>query len=274
MSQPDIFDDVIACLQQIKRRGRRRLDLRPETVEALFGPAPAAASEDAADATPEAQRERLRNAAPPPGPAGAAATPTAEIPAGWEGLAAAVAGCRRCRLHAGRTQTVFGEGARNAAVMFVGEGPGEEEDRTGRPFVGLAGGLLTRMIAAMQFSREEVYIANIVKCRPPGNRTPQPDEAAACLPYLLRQIELIKPKVLVLLGAVPLRYVMRIDGITRVHGQWMEFGGIPCLPTYHPAYLLRSPQMKKESWEDLQKVMQRLGRDPAETMRRLRERKA
>jgi DNA polymerase len=168
--------------------------------------------------------------------------------------------CRRCPLCEQRNLTVFGEGSHQARLMFIGEGPGADEDRQGRPFVGRAGQLLTKMIQAMKFTREEVYIGNIVKCRPPRNRVPEKEEAAACLPYLNRQIKLINPEVLVLLGATPLQYLLNLKGINRQHGQWHEYLGIPTLPTFHPAYLLRSPNKKREAWADLQKVMARLRR--------------
>jgi DNA polymerase len=163
---------------------------------------------------------------------------------------------------------VFDDGNRNARLMFIGEGPGREEDEQGVPFVGPAGKLLTRMIAAMQFERSEVYIANIVKCRPPRNRNPEDTEAEACLPYLRRQIALVKPEVIVLLGAVPLRHLLGESGINRLHGRWYEFEGIPVMPTFHPAYLLRVDQRKRDAWEDLKKVMERLGKDPEQTKRR------
>jgi len=169
--------------------------------------------------------------------------------------------CRRCRLCDSRTNTVFGEGNPKAELMFIGEGPGRDEDEQGRPFVGKSGQLLTKMINAMGYQREEVYIANIVKCRPPNNRTPLPDEAETCLPFLLRQIEIIKPKVLVLLGAVPLKYLLNKTGITKIHGEWFDFNGIKTLPTFHPAFLLRDPRQKKPAWEDLQKAMRVLGKN-------------
>ena len=155
--------------------------------------------------------------------------------------------------------------------MFIGEGPGAEEDRQGFPFVGPAGQLLTRMIEAMQFRRDEVYIANIVKCRPPGNRNPNEEEAATCSGYLRRQIELVKPKVIVVLGAVPLRYLLHENGINACHGKWFDYEGIPVLPTFHPAYLLRMEGKKREAWEDLKKVMQKLGKDPDATRKRSRD---
>jgi uracil-DNA glycosylase len=168
--------------------------------------------------------------------------------------------CCDCPLAASRTNVVFGEGAPDADLMFIGEGPGFHEDQQGRPFVGRAGDLLTRMIEAMRFTRAEVYIGNIVKCRPPDNRNPLPAEAAACLPYLLRQIELINPRVLVLLGAVPLKYLFNKTGITRLRGSWLDYRGIQVMPTFHPAYLLRNPPAKREVWQDLQMVMKVLGK--------------
>jgi len=146
--------------------------------------------------------------------------------------------------------------------MFIGEGPGNDEDRQGIPFVGKAGQLLTRIIEAMQLQRDDVYIANIVKCRPPGNRNPETDEAAACLPYLKRQVAIIEPRIIVLLGAVPLRFMLNRSGIRRLHGQWLSYDGIDCMPTYHPSYLLRVPAAKRDVWDDMKKVMERLGINP------------
>jgi uracil-DNA glycosylase len=172
-----------------------------------------------------------------------------------------VANCNKCVLCRSRNNTVFGEGAFTADLMLIGEGPGRDEDQQGRPFVGRSGQLLTKMLKAMGFDRKEVFIANIVKCRPPQNRNPHPDEADECMPYLLRQIEIIQPKVLVLLGAVPMKFILNKTGITRVHGQWFEFNGIKTLPTFHPSFLLRDPRQKKHAWNDLQKVMKVLGCD-------------
>ncbi len=167
--------------------------------------------------------------------------------------------CTLCRLAETRTSVVFGEGAEHAPVMFVGEGPGAEEDRTGRPFVGQAGKLLDGMIFALGFARGEVYIANVVKCRPPGNRDPQADEAAACAPWLDRQIDLIRPRVLVALGRPAAR---RLTGSTApmraMRGRWTSYRGIPVLVTFHPAYLLRSPAEKRSAWEDLKAVRSKL----------------
>ncbi|MFA6292371.1 MAG: uracil-DNA glycosylase [Victivallales bacterium] len=178
-------------------------------------------------------------------------------------LAATAAECTLCGLHKTRTKSVFGDGNRNAELMFIGEGPGKDEDEQGIPFVGRAGQLLTSMIIGMQFTREEVYIANIVKCRPPENRNPTDEEAEKCLPYLNRQIDIIRPKVIVLLGAVPLKYLLGLNGITKIRGTWYEYRGIKVMPTLHPAYLLRNPSAKREAWEDLKKVMKFFGKKPA-----------
>lgn len=178
-------------------------------------------------------------------------------------LASVAAECTLCELHKTRTNSVFGDGNCKAELMFIGEGPGRDEDEQGLPFVGRAGQLLTKMINAMQFTREEVYIANIVKCRPPENRNPTDEEAAKCLPYLNRQIDIIRPKVIVLLGAVPLKYLLGLAGITRIRGTWYEYRDIKVMPTLHPAYLLRNPSAKKEAWDDLQKVMKFFGKKPA-----------
>lgn len=162
--------------------------------------------------------------------------------------------CTRCKLAAGRTELVFGVGDANADLMFVGEGPGAEEDRRGEPFVGRAGKKLDEMIAAIGLSRAEVYIANVVKCRPPKNRDPEPDEVATCSPFLFRQIEAIAPKVIVTLGAPAARLLLDTKvGITRLRGTWHAFGDIPVMPTFHPAYLLRAytPENRRRVWEDL-----------------------
>ena len=177
--------------------------------------------------------------------------------------------CRKCRLHEGRTQTVFGQGNPVARIVFVGEGPGFEEDKQGLAFVGPAGQLLTRMIAAMGLSRDEVYICNVVKCRPPENRTPQADEILACSPYLQEQLSIIRPEVIVALGAPAAKTLLSTaESIGKLRGRFHEYSvdGIlgegpttPVMPTYHPAYLLRSPEEKGKVWEDLQMVMARLG---------------
>jgi uracil-DNA glycosylase family 4 len=163
--------------------------------------------------------------------------------------------CTRCRLHEQRTTIVFGEGDPQAQLVFVGEGPGAEEDATGRPFVGRAGQLLDKIIVAIGLKREDVYIANIVKCRPPGNRNPELDEVATCEPFLLRQLAFIRPKVIVALGSPSFQCLLRTrEPITKARGHWREWNGIKVMPTFHPAFLLRSPDKKREVWEDMKKV--------------------
>jgi uracil-DNA glycosylase len=168
--------------------------------------------------------------------------------------------CTLCKLHKGRHTIVFGVGNPNARLMFVGEAPGEDEDLKGEPFVGKAGQLLTKMIEAMGLRREDVYICNTVKCRPPNNRNPELDELAACEPFLKGQLAAVKPEVIVTLGKFAAQALLRDQTpITRLRGQWREYEGIPVMPTFHPAYLLRSPQEKAKVWEDLQRVMTKLG---------------
>jgi DNA polymerase len=169
--------------------------------------------------------------------------------------------CTRCRLHQqGRKQIVFGVGNPNADLMFIGEAPGADEDEQGEPFVGRAGQLLNNMLRAMGLKREQVYIANIIKCRPPGNRTPERDECETCSPFLMRQIAAIKPKVIVALGAVAAKTLLAINAsLSDLRGRWYDFRGTKLAVTYHPAFLLRDPRQKKEAWKDLQMVMKELG---------------
>jgi DNA polymerase len=168
--------------------------------------------------------------------------------------------CTRCKLHSTRHKIVFGDGNPKAELVFVGEGPGADEDAQGLPFVGRAGKLLTQMIEAMGLQRKDVYICNVVKCRPPENRQPEEDEVKTCSPFLLRQIDAIAPKVIVCLGAVAAKTLLQTNrGISQFRGEWLEFRGRKLLATYHPAYLLRNPPAKSEVWKDLQKVMAVLG---------------
>ena len=176
-----------------------------------------------------------------------------------------VRGCTDCELHQYRQQTVFGEGAPDAPVLFIGEGPGQNEDEQGRPFVGRAGDLLTKMIRAMGYERDQIYIANVVKCRPPNNRTPKPQEVEACWQYLRRQIETIQPKVIVTLGGPAAKMILNTkEGITRLRGIWHSYDAveppIPVMPTFHPAYLLRSytKENRARVWSDLQAVMDKV----------------
>jgi uracil-DNA glycosylase len=212
--------------------------------------------------------------APAEGVASASAPPIASVSAAKLSVAADkptalkliredIGDCTRCRLHKGRTKLVFGVGNVNAELMFVGEGPGADEDAQGEPFVGRAGQLLNNMISAMGLKREDVYIANVVKCRPPGNRTPEKDECDTCSPFLMRQIDVIRPKVIVALGAVAAKNLLAMnDSMANLRGRWYDFRDSKLLVTYHPAYLLRDPRQKKEAWKDLQMVMKYLGLEP------------
>jgi uracil-DNA glycosylase family 4 len=181
-------------------------------------------------------------------------------PESIETVRADLGDCRRCKLAGSRTHIVFGEGDADARLVFVGEGPGQEEDRQGRPFVGAAGRLLTRIIEAMRLTRSQVYICNIVKCRPPSNRNPEADEINACLPFLKRQIEAIGPEFLCTLGSVATRSLLGGERpISLLRGEFHDWMGVRVMPTYHPAYLLRNPDKKREVWQDIQKLMQAMG---------------
>ncbi len=163
--------------------------------------------------------------------------------------------CRRCKLHSTRTNIVFGAGTPEARLVFVGEGPGRDEDLQGKPFVGLAGQLLTKIIQAIQLTREEVYIANIIKCRPPGNRNPEPDEIRACEPFLIKQLQAIRPQLICALGTFAAQTLLKTEEkISLLRGRFHQYQGIPLMPTYHPAYLLRNPQFKRDVWEDMKKI--------------------
>jgi len=191
--------------------------------------------------------------APPPVVASAAET--------LEDVRADLGDCHRCKLAAGRTHLVYGVGHPHARLVFVGEGPGADEDAKGEPFVGRAGQLLTEIITkGMQLRRADVYICNVIKCRPPGNRNPEPDEVAACEPFLVRQLQAIGPEVIVALGKFAAQTLLRSKTpITQLRGRWFDYHGIMLMPTFHPAYLLRNPGDKRLVWEDIQKVMRVLG---------------
>jgi DNA polymerase len=196
-------------------------------------------------------------------PQAAAAVPAADRTAALQLIREDIGDCTRCALHKGRNKIVFGDGSHNARLMFVGEGPGADEDAQGIPFVGKAGQLLNNMIAAMGLKREQVYIANVVKCRPPGNRTPEPDEGNTCSPFLFRQIDVIRPQVLVALGATAATYLLGArQPLAGLRGRVHAFRGSQLIVTYHPAYLLRDPRQKKEAWADLQIAMRELGLKP------------
>lgn len=206
---------------------------------------------------PKKKRTKVRRA-----PAAAESRPAMDASEKAKALAAVekeLKACCRCGLGEGRTNLVFGVGNPSADLMFIGEAPGADEDEQGIPFVGRAGQLLTKIIESIGFSRNDVYIANICKCRPPNNRPPEPDESAMCFPYLLKQIEIIQPKIIVALGNVPMKTLLKTEeGITKVRGRFTEWNGIEVMPTFHPSYLLRNQAAKRDVWEDMQAVWSRM----------------
>ena len=225
--------------------------------EVFASEAPAEASLVAGDPAPAAPAPLAAAAAVAPPAASGAVAAAATL----DDLRGAIGDCRLCRLAGGRTQLVFGVGNPRARLMFVGEGPGRDEDLKGEPFVGRAGMLLTDIIEkGMRLSRSDVYICNVVKCRPPDNRNPEPDEVEACSPFLRRQIALVRPEVIVALGKFAAQTLLATKTpITRLRGNWAEYEGVPLMPTLHPAYLLRNPNDKKLVWQDIKQVMTRLG---------------
>jgi len=228
--------DVIRELELLRDLGYTHLDLVGGRRLAVGG----GTAENAADESP-ANRQ----------------LPTAN--SDFDALRVEAEACTKCRLAGTRKNVVFGVGNPHADLMFVGEAPGRDEDLQGEPFVGRAGQLLTDIIKAMKLTRDDVYIANVIKCRPPENRNPEPDELDACRPFIRRQVELIQPKVIVTLGRFGLQSLTEKGyGISAVRGQWLDYNGIKLMPTYHPAYLLRNPAAKKEVWADMKKVMAEL----------------
>jgi uracil-DNA glycosylase len=241
----------------------------PGSILPATGPTPqeAAAKAPAPTAAARAGRPAAATDRPPPQRSGAAdstsATDRNPLPM-LQSIQADIGDCTRCRLHEGRSKIVFGSGNPEARLVFVGEGPGADEDAQGLPFVGRAGQLLTQMInntasgEGIPISRDDVYICNVVKCRPPGNRTPEPDEMETCGQFLTRQLDAIRPKAICLLGATAARYLLGTRlGITKLRGNWQDWHGIPVMPTYHPSFLLRpyAQDKKREAWEDLKKVL-------------------
>ncbi len=179
----------------------------------------------------------------------------APLPADLDAVIAELGDCRRCKLHAHRTQIVFGTGNPRAKLLFVGEAPGRDEDLQGEPFVGQAGQLLNKIIEAIQLRREQVYIGNIIKCRPPENRNPEPEEIMACEPFLIKQIQVIRPRLICALGTFAAQALLKTEEkISSLRGKFHAYQGIPLMPTYHPAYLLRNPNRKREVWEDMKKI--------------------
>ncbi len=247
-----LLDDVADYLQFMKEEGQKQIEGASDILQAKrSGIVPPRGGES----TVTLGRASSPSEPPPPLPASEAKGD------GLDAIAQQVAACRLCGLCETRNQTVPGQGNPRPELIFVGEGPGADEDAQGLAFVGRAGQLLTKMIEAMGLTRDEVWIGNIVKCRPPNNRVPTPEEMASCMPYLKQQIALLQPKVMVCLGATAVKGLLDTKiGITKLRGQWMEFEGIATMPTYHPAYLLRNPPAKKFVWEDLKAVLARLGR--------------
>jgi uracil-DNA glycosylase len=248
--------------EDVNRQVRQHLDsLRAAGVEWLpaTGPAPAVPAAAAPPPEPAMSAPSLFDQAPEAPPA---AAPVEQRRRELEVLAERVAGCTRCaELAATRTQTVFGVGPVGAELCFVGEAPGAQEDASGVPFVGPAGQLLTRIIVACGLKREEIYICNIIKCRPPGNRPPLPNEAANCREYLDRQLELVQPKFLCALGTTAVKFLLGTSaGITKLRGKFLDYRGTPVMCTFHPSYLLRNPAAKREVWEDMKVLLARMGR--------------
>jgi uracil-DNA glycosylase family 4 len=223
-------------------------------------PEPRPATSAQPPATPPERAPATRTSQPATVGEGAPATDAILACESLSDLAVLAAPCTRCRLARTRTQVVFGTGNPEADLVFVGEAPGHDEDLKGEPFVGRAGQLLTDIIKAMRMTRDDVYIANVIKCRPPENRNPEPDELEACRPYIRKQLDFLKPRVIVTLGRFALQSLTgKGYAISSVRGQWLESDGIKVMPTYHPAYLLRTPSAKKEVWADMKKVMAELG---------------
>ncbi len=291
----NLLDATIVQLERMKREGVQYVPVSTVTLEALRRPARTSAAskpQRASETSPgfagkvPAPAQNLNSPATSPGATvavqfagGAERTPLAREAkaAAMEELRGRALVCQKCgHLAAARKHVVFGVGDIHSPLMFVGEAPGADEDTQGEPFVGRAGQLLTRIIQTMGFSRDTVFIANILKCRPDtpgqtaGNRKPTGEEMKTCLPYLLAQIEIIQPRVIVALGATAVEGLMgRVQGITRLRGQWLTFQDIPLMPTYHPAYLLRNQSLaaKREVWEDMLRVLERLDRPISEKQR-------
>ncbi|HTM46369.1 MAG TPA: uracil-DNA glycosylase [Polyangiaceae bacterium] len=285
-SAPDLREELHALTQAAAAQLEILRDSGCDALGLQLPKASPAASEKAAAVKPVAPRTAAAHAqAPQPAPSARSATISSDIQSPPTPKAAAstsgprgtgapevaqrltvieqeVRACTRCALHQLRTQTVFARGTGSSGLCFVGEGPGADEDIQGLPFVGKAGQLLDKMIVAMGLQPSDVYVCNIVKCRPPNNRKPEPEEMAACVPYLQEQIDLIAPEVIVALGATAVQGLFGAsEGITRLRGRWKLYRGkIPVMPTFHPAYLLRQPEAKRDVWNDLQAVLRHMGR--------------
>ncbi len=230
MNIHDLLDEISQSVEHLAKQGYRGFDCTPEQLRLMAG---------------WGKPPRING------------LPQADT---LDDLHTALKGCTRCRLSQKRHHVVFGEGNPNARLVFIGEGPGADEDRLGRPFVGAAGKLLDKIIAAMGLKREDVYIGNVVKCRPPGNRDPQPDEIETCLPFLKEQLALINPEFIVTLGRHATQTLLETgDSISRLRGRFFDYGKARLIPTFHPAYLLHNPNKKAEVWADIQKVMKAMG---------------
>jgi DNA polymerase len=259
----DASEDAASRAEEVAATAPAQID-QPAAVERAALPAKSASpTPHLAEAGTELQPMKLvsfNNLAPLP----AGAVPVAERAAALRAIQQEIGDCTRCPLaYAGRHKIVFGDGSPAARLMFIGEGPGADEDAQGLPFVGKAGQLLNNMIAAMGLARDEVYIANIVKCRPPGNRVPEPMEANTCSPFLLRQIDAVQPQVIVALGSTAATYLLGVkQSLSSLRGRWHPCRGAKLAVTYHPAFLLRDPRQKVEAWKDLQMVMAELGLTP------------
>ncbi len=258
-----IFDDARAYLQWQKRLGhpgvpRAMIEERMKMERESLRPEANVAPRRSANSPPPASKASAPASEPAELFPAASASTEAARPT-LESIREELGDCRRCKLWEGRQNIVFGEGDPNADILFVGEGPGADEDAQGRPFIGRAGQLLTRWIElGMGIPRKSVYIGNIVKCRPPNNRDPEKDEVAACIDFIKWQIRAVNPRVLILLGRVPMTRLLGVrDGITKVHGTWYRFEGVPAMPIFHPSYCLRPPQDEKKRlvWGDLKKVL-------------------
>ncbi|HEY2524510.1 MAG TPA: uracil-DNA glycosylase family protein [Candidatus Binataceae bacterium] len=260
-----LLDSVRDYLSQLAEEGLEGLPAR-DAVSAAGQRASVSKPPPSATAAPSSAGGSARTASSPPAPLPASEEllsryPGLEKTASLEELSAFVGDCKRCKLAPLRTHLVFGVGNPEADLMFVGEAPGADEDARGEPFVGRAGKLLTDIIErGMGLKRSDVYICNVIKCRPPDNRNPEPDEVAACEPFLMRQIDLVRPRAIVALGTFAVQALLKVKTpISRLRGNWHEVRGVKLMPTFHPAYLLRSPGEKRVVWQDIQEVMKLLG---------------
>ncbi|MGE3537626.1 MAG: uracil-DNA glycosylase [Candidatus Tectimicrobiota bacterium] len=255
MSRPDLAASVAAVHTYVRYLQQLGVTELPITIPPLVQTAARASGASLKAAAPPKEAATV-SPQPPPVPTETSPSPAVRLAQ----LAAEVRHCSQCRLHTGRTQVVFGTGDPLARLVFVGEAPGREEDRQGEPFVGPAGQLLNRIIAAIGLTREQVYILNVVKCRPPNNRNPEADEIAACWPILERQLACLQPEIICALGTFAAQTLLRTDEkISRLRGRLHPFGALQLMPTYHPAFLLRNPQYKRAVWEDMQIIQRTLG---------------